>query len=204
MTGAPASGARGPISDRAARRRAPASSARSAARPLALILGGLVLVGAAILIVSSLGGSSANKNAASTSVSSTAPSTSSHHTTSHRKASAPAANPAETNVAVLNGAGTPGLAHRTASDLQQRGYSQATALASTPPSAQSTIVEYASGHRSEAQGVARALSVTQVQPLESATAALAPAAPVVVIVGADKAAAVGGGEEPSGGATAVP
>ncbi len=49
------------------------------------------------------------------------------------------------------------------------------------------MVEYASGHQADAEGVARSLSVTQVQPMESAVAALAGSAKVVVIVGADKA-----------------
>jgi hypothetical protein len=50
------------------------------------------------------------------------------------------------------------------------------------------VVEYSSGHQADAQGVARTLGVTQVQPIEPSTASLGGSAPVVVIVGLDKAA----------------
>ena len=99
------------------------------------------------------------------------------------------ANAAEMSVAVLNGTETTGLAHRIAGELQQIGYSQAGALSGHPAGAnQQSIVEYAPGHQADAQSVAHAVSVTQVQPLEPAAAALAGSSNVVVIVGADKAA----------------
>ena len=89
-------------------------------------------------------------------------------------------------MAVLNGTETTGLAHRVSSALQQRGYSQANALNGHPPgSGQVTVVEYASGHQAEAEGVARTLSVKDVQPLEAAVAGLAGSAQVVVVVGTD-------------------
>jgi hypothetical protein len=163
---------------------------------------------AAILIASALGGSSGSKGTAGKAASSTASTTASHHARAHAKAPArPAAAttpPAETVVDVLNGTNTTGLAHRVAGELQKGGYSQATALAGRPTGAsQSTAVQYASGHQADAQGVARSISVSRVQPLEGSVAALAPAASVVVLVGTDRASA--GGEEPSGGgATAVP
>lgn len=91
---------------------------------------------------------------------------------------------------VLNGTEKAGLAHQISGQLQQRGYSQAAALSGRPAGTnQATIVQYASGHRADAEGVARTLSVTQVQPLEATVASLAGSAKVVVIVGADKATA---------------
>jgi hypothetical protein len=95
------------------------------------------------------------------------------------------------NVAVLNGTGTAGLAHRVAGELQQSGYSQATPLGGSPPGAnQVTVVEYASGHQRDAEGVARSLGVGQAQPMEASVASLSGSATVVVIVGLDKAATV--------------
>jgi hypothetical protein len=166
------------------------------------------VIAAVVLIAKSVGGSSGTKGAATTSGSSTAISTGAHPAKARAKArsKAPVATtpPAETVVDVLNGTNTTGLAHRVAGDLQKGGYSQATALAGRPSGAnQVTVVQYASGHQADAQSVAHSLSVSQVQPLEGSVAALAPTAPVVVIVGADKASAAGG-EESSGGATAVP
>jgi len=97
-------------------------------------------------------------------------------------------SPAETTVAVLNATEAEGLAHRTATALQQNGYSQAAALSGHPPgSGQVSVVEYAGGHQAEAEGVAHSLSVAHVLPIEAAVSALAGQANVVVIVGADKA-----------------
>lgn len=109
-----------------------------------------------------------------------------HPKTSSQSTATPPANAAETTVAVLNGTETTGLAHRVSTALQRRGYSQANALNGRPPGVgQETVVEYASGHQAEAEGVARSLSVKQVQPLEAGVAGLAGSAQVVVIVGAN-------------------
>jgi hypothetical protein len=159
-----------------------------------------VLAGIAYAVLS--GGSSSNKSASSKSAGKTR--ATSHKGRSSAKAksgaSSTAASRAETMVSVLNGTNTTGLAHRIAGQLQQDGYSQATALSGTPPGSNAvTVVEYLSGHRAEAQAVAQSLSVSQVQPMESGVAALAGPAPVAVVVGADRA--TGAGSEES---TAVP
>ncbi len=120
-------------------------------------------------------------------------STKTHHkaTKTSSRTTAPAGNPAETIVTVLNGTEKPGLAHRVSGQLQQSGYSQANALNGHPSGANATtVVEYANGHQGDAEGVARSLSVKQVQPLEASVATLAGSAKVVVIVGADTAAKV--------------
>jgi predicted alpha/beta-fold hydrolase len=150
-----------------------------------------VVIGVAGLVVAllSLGGSSGGKSATA--------STASHVRTAHGKSSsassskppAGAASPAETSVAVLNGTETSELAHRVSEQLHRSGYSQATALNGRPPGAnQVTVVEYASGHRADAAGVASALGVGQAQPMEATVSSLAGSATVVVIVGLDKAA----------------
>jgi hypothetical protein len=158
--------------------------------------GVLVAAAVAVAIIISLGGSSSPNHATSTNASSAAgahtkPSTVHRHASSKSGSTAAGAtNPAEASVAVLNGTETTGLAHRIAGDLQQRGYSQAAALGGHPSGAgQSTVVEYASGHKADAEAVARSLAVTSVQPIEEAVASLAGSAKVVVIVGADKATA---------------
>jgi hypothetical protein len=177
-----------------------------------LIVGGaIVVVVAVVLTLSSggggkpksqaaVGGRSAAKTSSSASATQKNKQTSSHHSES----AAAAVSPAETSVAVLNGTNTTGLAHSLSNDLQQGGYSQATALDGSPPGSHATtVVEYTSGHRAEAQGVASALSVTQVQPMEPTVAALVGASTVVVIAGEDKATSVGetqGGGGASGAA----
>lgn len=155
-----------------------------------LVVGGVLVVAAvAIVALTSLGGSSSH-HAVSTSAK-----TVTHVRVVHAKAKPkptpkpPAFNPAETTVTVLNGTETPGLAHHVSAELQQTGFSQATAVNGRPPGAnQVTLVEYTSGHQAEANGVAHSLSTTHVQPMETSVSALAGSANVVVIVGADKAA----------------
>jgi hypothetical protein len=166
---------------------------RSRGRTIALIaVGVLVVAVAAVVAVTSLGGSSSPKHASSgatTTASRTATTHAKHSTHKAAKSApkAPAVSPAETSVAVLNATEAEGLAHRTASALQQGGYSQAEALSGKPPgSGQVSVVEYTSGHQAEAEGVARSASITHVLPIEAAVTALAGSANVVVIVGADK------------------
>jgi hypothetical protein len=161
-----------------------------------LILGGVVVVVVALVLVLSSGGGgkSSGQTAAggqaatkTTSVTHTHKQTSAHH----GESTAPAVSPAETSVTVLNGTNVTGLARSLSDDLQQGGYLRATALQGTPPGTHTTTtVEYASGHRAEAQSVAKALEVTHVQPMETGVSSLAGAATVVVIAGEDKAAAV--------------
>jgi LytR cell envelope-related transcriptional attenuator len=169
---------------------------RSPARATLLIVGG-VLVGAAAIAIALfvLAGGSSSKHAASSVATATThlPSTRSHKHSrvSSSRHAAPVSNPGATSVIVLNGTLTTGLAHRISSQLQAAGYSQAAALGGRPPGAnQSTIVEYASGHGREAQGVARSLEVTHVQPMESTVSSLSGSAAVVVIAGLDKASTV--------------
>jgi hypothetical protein len=169
-----------------------------------LIVGG-VIVGVAVLVVAltSLGGGSSNGHGSSRAGSTPTGTTtkkataSKAHATTHGEASAPAASPAETHVVVLNGTNTTGLAHKLSANLQQSGYSQSQPLNGTPPGSHpATVVEYASGHRTDATHVAQALEVTRILPMEAAVSSLVGSATVVVIAGLDKAtpAVSGGGE----------
>ncbi len=179
----------------------PSRAGRSTARPTILIVGGViaVVVVAVVLVLSSGGGGKSSVQGSTAGQSSgQGTATATHHThhtqtsPNHGESSAPAASHASTTVAVLNGTSINGLAHSLSKDLQQSGYVQANALNGTPPGSHpTTIVEYSSGHHAEAQGVASALSVTQVQPMETAVSSLAGTATVVVIAGEDKASAVG-------------
>ena len=175
----------------------PSRAGRSPARATILVLGGVIaVVVVVVVLVLSSGGSGKSSVHGSTAGQSTARTTHhTHHTQTspnHGESSATAASPASTTVAVLNGTSINGLAHSLSKDLQQSGYAQASALNGTPPGSHpTTIIEYSSGHHAEAQGVASALSVTQVQPMETAVSSLAGGATVVVIAGEDKASAVG-------------
>jgi hypothetical protein len=152
----------------------------------------LAVAAVVVLAVSALGGGSSGKTGSTSSAgngaSATTTSSSAKHKASRTKTTGHVVSAADTTITVLNGTETAGLAHQVSANLQQRGYSQAAALAGRPPGAnQVTVVEYASGHQPEAETVAHALAVQKVQPLESAVSSLAGTAKVVVIVGADKA-----------------
>jgi hypothetical protein len=165
-----------------------------------LIVGGVIaVVVVLVLVLSSGGGGKSGSNTTATgpgaakTVSGTTSGVQAHKRASshHSESSAVAAAPAATAVVVLNGTNTTGLAASLSRSLQQGGYSQAAAMNGTPPGSHATtIVEYTSGHKADAQGVAKALEVTRVQPMETGVSSLAGAATVVVIAGEDKAAAV--------------
>jgi hypothetical protein len=186
-----------------AQRRASASEdgqRRRSGRRITLLVGAAIvaLVVVVTVAVASLGGGGSSRNRAVHS-SSTGSLTRGGATRGKARlkasskssgAAASQAAAADTPITVLNGTETAGLAHRISASLQQRGYSQAAALSGRPPgSGQISVVQYTAGHKPEAEAVARSLSIAQVQPLEAAVAALAGSAKVVVIVGADKAAA---------------
>jgi hypothetical protein len=160
---------------------------------LAVLLAAAVIV--VIVVLASSGGSKhapgATTPAAAAKSGAATPTTTHakpHHRTAASSRTLAPANAAEISLAVLNATETTGLAHRVSSELQQSGYSQASALSGRPPgTGQQTVVQYTNGHRSEAEAVAHSLSVGQVQPIESAVSSLAGSATVVVIVGADKA-----------------
>ncbi len=163
---------------------------------IAIVAGVIVVVVALVLVFSSGGGgkSTGQGSAATQGAAQTVSTTTATHAvtrTSVRHTPATVASPASITVAVLNGTNTTGLAHSLSDDLQQSGYLRAAALNGSPPGSHTTTtVEYANGHKAEAQGVAHALEVTQVQSMETAVASLAGAATVVVIAGEDKAASV--------------
>jgi hypothetical protein len=156
----------------------------------ALIIGAvLVAVAAVVLVASSVGGGSSGNGT-----------TGAASSTAARGAGAQAGrSPANLSVVVLNGTTTNGLAHLVSGELHQHGYSRAAPLGGRPAGAdQVTVVEYAGGHRTDAEAVARSVHVTQVRPIEGAVAALAGSASVVVIVGADRAPSTGTSGEASG------
>jgi LytR cell envelope-related transcriptional attenuator len=159
-----------------ARRRRERAPKRSSAGRRAVIGGGaLVVLAVVLIVVFALGGGSGHK-------------TGSAATAGAHSGTARSAHRAHLSVAVLNATETNGLAHHVANQLQRSGYSRATPLGGHPPGAdQVTVVEYTSGHKSDAEGVARSLGVSHTVPLESGVAALAGSASVVVVVGLDKA-----------------
>jgi LytR cell envelope-related transcriptional attenuator len=173
---------------------------RSPSRPAVLVAGAGVLcaiVAVLAFAVAGIGdsGTSSAKTSSSSARASGTVKHRSHASAPHHSAQVAVLSPAETQVAVINGTGTAGLAHRLAASLQQSGYSQATPLDGVPPGTrQTTVVQYTSGHRAEASGVARSLGVSQVQPIEASVSQLVGSSTVVVVAGLNSATAAGSAE----------
>ncbi|HEX4563578.1 MAG TPA: LytR C-terminal domain-containing protein [Solirubrobacteraceae bacterium] len=179
----------------ASRRGEPSRANGLAPRTIAMIAGAAVVAVLVVMIATGVfsgGGSSSTAtsgSSATASATSHAKRASAKKPSPHSPAAIPgAASPSAINVVVLNGTETAMLAHHFASKLTQLGYSKATALGGRPEGTnQVTVVDYASGHRADAESVARALAISTVQPIESSASALAGSANVVVIVGLDRA-----------------
>jgi hypothetical protein len=158
-------------------------------RPTRTLIAIGALVGVVVLVIAVLSLNGEHPNNSASSSSGTTSGTSSTKTGSGE---ASAASPATTAVVVLNGTEAQGLAHRLSGDLQQSGYTQAKALDGHPPGTHATtVVEYSSGHRADAEHVAQTLGIAKVQPLDAGTAALVGGASVAVVAGSDQAALSG-------------
>jgi hypothetical protein len=112
-------------------------------------------------------------------------------TTTGSKGSTPAAAPAPGSytVAVLNGTTVPGLARGVATRLQNTKFRIGNVTNAATQDRSATLVEYATGHRAEADAVAKAIDVGRdaIQPLSPGSKTIAgDQATVVVTVGSDQ------------------
>jgi hypothetical protein len=107
--------------------------------------------------------------------------------TSSKSAVAPV-DPASITVAVLNGTQVTGLAGTTGQKVTAAGFrlgNVATASQQAPRA--ESVVLYRAGASRQARTVARKLSISQIEPADSQSEALAGTATVIVVVGADLA-----------------
>jgi hypothetical protein len=107
------------------------------------------------------------------------------------KATTPAAAPAPGSytVAVLNGTTVPGLARGVANRLQNTKFKIGNVTNAATQDRSATLVEFAPGHRAEADAVAKAIEVGKdaIQPLSPGSKTIAGnQATVVVTVGSDQ------------------
>jgi hypothetical protein len=107
------------------------------------------------------------------------------------KSATPAAAPAPGSytVAVLNGTTVPGLARGVANRLQNTKFKIGNVTNAATQDRSATLVEFAPGHRAEADAVARAIDVGRdaIQPLSAGSKTIAgDQATVVVTVGSDQ------------------
>ena len=101
---------------------------------------------------------------------------------------APPVDPATVTVAVLNGTQVTGLAGTTGQKVSAAGFRLGNVAtgAQDAPRAESVVL-YKPGASRQARAVSRKLGISQIEPVDSASSALAGTATVVVVVGADRA-----------------
>ncbi len=94
--------------------------------------------------------------------------------------------PGSVTVAVLNGTTVPGLAATLSDEISAAGFKVGTITNFSDQQLAESVVQYASGHEAEARAVSRKLGITQREPVNPSSQALAGDATVIVIAGADK------------------
>jgi LytR cell envelope-related transcriptional attenuator len=185
----------GPSGARARRASSPGRPSRRRRGILALLgVLSVAVVAAVLFIVTSSAGTSTKT--ATTQTSSTTAAARHKAPKARRRTNAPAVNPALVTVAVLNGTGTPNLAHAIGSRLAAVGYKEGSILTASDQTQTATVVGYLPGHRSDAQAVATSLKLgsSSVQPVSQSNQSVACpppaacAAAVIVTVGSDLAA----------------
>jgi hypothetical protein len=158
-----------PITTPAALRAVPGVSARFVAVALAALL---VLGGAAAYGVVRLTGGRANSG---------------HGSPNKPKPYVAAVKPGNVTVAVLNGTTVPGLAAMLRDRIAAAGFQEGTIDVFSDQQLAESVVQYAPGHQADAKAVGRSIGIGRREPINANSRALAGAATVIVIAGADKA-----------------
>ena len=107
------------------------------------------------------------------------------------RASAPtpastAGAPSSITFSVLNGTGVDGLGKQVADELEAAGYRRGNVTNASEQKAESVVL-YTRTSRADALAVAREIDVSQTEPIDASSQALAGDASVVVVAGADQA-----------------
>jgi hypothetical protein len=89
-------------------------------------------------------------------------------------------------VSVLNGTTVPGLAAKVGDKVDALGFQLGNVTNNSDQSRNESVVLYAPGHQREAAAVARKLGISQREPIDAASQALAGDAGVVVVAGTDQ------------------
>lgn len=105
------------------------------------------------------------------------------------KQAAAKVKPAEIEVSVLNGTSVPGLAATYGDKVEGKGFSLGAVTNSNSSFAES-VVMFKTGHKPEAQKVAKQLTISKVQPMSGEIESVSAGADVAVVVGEDNAEAV--------------
>jgi hypothetical protein len=152
----------------------------------------VVLIVIVVLVTGVLGGGSDDKGTQTTRTlgsSATAPARRTRTTAGRTTQPSATPKPGTYEVSVLNGTTVPGLARGVANRLQNTRFRIGTVTNAATQDRSATLVEFAPGHRAEADAVAKAIDVSSdsIQPLSAGSRTIAgSSATVVVTVGSDQ------------------
>jgi hypothetical protein len=165
-----------------ARPRAAATASRIGTRHVAVVLVGLlVLGGAAAYGVTQLTGDHGGGNSGN------AQANNADGVPDKPKRNGAAVKPGNVTVAVLNGTTVPHLAAALSAQIAAAGFKKGTINDYSDKQLAESVVQYAPGHQAEAKAVGRRLGISQREPVTADSRALGGDATVIVIAGADKA-----------------
>jgi hypothetical protein len=155
---------------------------RIGTRYVAVVLVGLlVLGGAAVYGVTQLTGDDGGDNSGN------ARANDDNGSPKKPKRNLAAIKPGNVTVAVLNGTTVPGLAATLRDQLAAAGFKKGTIDVFSDQQLSESVVQYAPGHQAEAKAVGTRVGISQREPVTANSRALAGDATVIVIAGADKA-----------------
>jgi LytR cell envelope-related transcriptional attenuator len=95
-------------------------------------------------------------------------------------------DPSTVTVAVLNGTPVPGLAGQVADSVESAGFQRGTVANATEQASAESVVLHAEGAQPAAREVAQELGISQTEPMDQTSRELAAGAQVVVVVGNDQ------------------
>ena len=104
---------------------------------------------------------------------------------SHRTAGPPI-DPSTVTVSVLNATQVTGLASRFGQKVSAAGFRLGNVATASQQQRAESVVLYQPGNSRQARAVARRLGISQIEPADAQSAALAGAATVIVVIGADR------------------
>ena len=98
-------------------------------------------------------------------------------------------NRSDTTVSVLNGTTVTGLARGAMNRILERGYREGIVVTNTDQTIQNTVIHWTRGSRRQALDIAKIVGVgrSALKPMDENARVLGADAPVVVIIGADRA-----------------
>jgi hypothetical protein len=158
----------------------------TAPRYLALIVAGVIVLGlgGTVGVLALTGGNKSSKSQGNP-VELPSAKQKSPPSKSHRPA-APPIDPSTVTVSVLNATQITGLASRFGQKVSVAGFRLGNVATASQQQRAESVVLYQPGNSRQARAVARRLGISQIEPADTQSAALAGAATVIVVVGADR------------------